>query len=104
MAVSPLSLRERVGVRGYGPSFVRNPSPDLLRKSTSPDGRGERSAGYAPLQNLSIIFQYLKHAAGHGDTALFGGHLGGDENQAAGRAHHARLRQQDLADLSAVDE
>jgi hypothetical protein len=27
-------------VRGSGPSIDRNPSPELLRNSTSPDGRG----------------------------------------------------------------
>src|ERR1700704_4526010 len=31
---------ERVGVRGYDLSLGRNPSPELLRNSTSPDGRG----------------------------------------------------------------
>src|SRR5882672_10475451 len=31
----------RVGVRGYGLSIVRNPSPGSLRDPTSPNGRGE---------------------------------------------------------------
>jgi hypothetical protein len=39
----PLSLWERVGVRGYGLSSGSNPSPELLRNSTSPHGRGEES-------------------------------------------------------------
>src|SRR5712664_1047708 len=41
MEVRPLSLWERVGVRGYGPSIGRNPSPGSLRDPTSPCGRGE---------------------------------------------------------------
>src|SRR5882724_543738 len=52
----------------------------------------------------SLVLQYLEHAAGHGDTALVDGHLGGDEDQALGRAHHVRLRDQDLADLAGLDE
>src|SRR5258708_4647300 len=52
----------------------------------------------------SIVLQYLKHAVGHGDTALVDGHLGADENQAAGRADHARLRDQSLADLAGLDK
>src|SRR3954470_8731417 len=51
-----------------------------------------------------VVLQYLKHAARHGDTALLDGHLGRDENQAAGGADHAGLRQQDLADLAGLDE
>ena|SRR6266446_8932790 len=39
-AVRSLSRWERAGVRGYGLSLVEHPSPDLLRKSTSPR-RGE---------------------------------------------------------------
>jgi len=38
--VRSLFLRERVGVRDYGLSADLIPSPDLLRKSTSPHGRG----------------------------------------------------------------
>src|SRR5260370_40971942 len=52
----------------------------------------------------SLALQYLEHAAGHGDTALVHDHLGCDEDQAAGRAHHVRLRYQDLADLAGLDE
>src|ERR1700722_19922428 len=55
-------------------------------------------------QALRIILQYLEHATGHRDTALIGGHLGGQEDQAAGRADHARLRYQNLADFAAVDK
>jgi hypothetical protein len=40
MEVCSLSLWERVGVRDYGLSKSNAPSPDLLRKSTSPH-RGE---------------------------------------------------------------
>jgi hypothetical protein len=36
----PLPLRERVGVRGHGPSIDLNPSPGSLRDPTSP-ARGE---------------------------------------------------------------
>src|SRR5216684_3992360 len=36
---------ERVGVRGYDLSLGRNPSPELLRNSTSPDGRGGAKCG-----------------------------------------------------------
>src|SRR5687767_6540769 len=36
----PLSCRERVGVRGYDLSIVRNPSPARLQRATSPYGRG----------------------------------------------------------------
>src|SRR6478609_10395551 len=41
----PLPGGERVGVRGFGTQFVRNPSPDALRASTSPYGRGESVRG-----------------------------------------------------------
>ena len=41
MTVRSLSHGERVGVRGYGRSGDLIPSPELLRNSTSPDGRGE---------------------------------------------------------------
>src|ERR1700730_8885237 len=40
MEVCPLSLWERVGVRGYGLSIGRNPSPGSLGDPTSPYGRG----------------------------------------------------------------
>src|SRR6202011_1616637 len=42
------------------------------------------SLGLSRGQKLRIILQYLKHAAGHHDTTLVGGYLGGHENQAAG--------------------
>src|SRR6266481_3338626 len=38
---APSPHRERVGVRGSGLSLGRNPSPELLRNSTSPSGRGD---------------------------------------------------------------
>src|SRR5215203_3444676 len=44
------------------------------------------------LRLVRFVLQYLKHAAGHGDTAFVDGHFGGDEDQAAGGAHHMRLR------------
>src|SRR6478609_6854871 len=34
----------------------------------------------------TLALQYLEHAARHRDTAFVDRHLGGDENQAAGRA------------------
>src|SRR5216683_332707 len=52
----------------------------------------------------SLALQNLEHAAGHGDAAPVDGDFGGDENEAAGRAHHVRLRDQDLADLAGLDE
>src|SRR5882757_773057 len=51
-----------------------------------------------------LALQYLEHAACHRDTALVDGDFGGDEDQAAGRAHHMRFRDQDLADLAGFDE
>src|SRR6478752_1343672 len=52
----------------------------------------------------SITLHDLKHTTRHRDTALVDGDFGGDENQAAGRAHHMRLRDQDFADLAGLDE
>src|ERR1700737_1631259 len=52
----------------------------------------------------SLTLQYLEHTARHRDTAFVDGHLGRDEDQAAGRAHHMRLRQQNLADLAGFDK
>jgi hypothetical protein len=43
----PLPLRERVGVRGYGLTIDRNPSPGshlAMRSDLSHKGRGEVSA------------------------------------------------------------
>src|ERR1700722_16847189 len=40
ISVCPLSHGERGGVRGYGLSIDRNPSPGSLRDPTSPNGRG----------------------------------------------------------------
>src|SRR3979411_65625 len=62
--------------------------------------RNDEKRGTAP----SIILQYLEHAAGHHNTTLVGGYLGGHENQAAGRADDARPGDQDIADLAAVDK
>ena len=45
-SLSPLFRGERVGVRGYGLSLGQNPSPELLRNSTSPDGRGASMRRY----------------------------------------------------------
>src|SRR6266704_2384445 len=53
---------------------------------------------------LRLVLQYLKHTAGHDDTAVAGGHLRGHENQAAGGAHHPRPGRQDLADLAGIDK
>src|SRR5260370_28206179 len=38
----------------------------------------------------SLALPDLEHAVRHGDAALVDGHLRGDEDQAAGRAYHAR--------------
>ena len=59
---SPLGLPwERVGVRGYGLSSERCPSPDLLRKSTSPFGARCTEPPSRPRKN--------KRARNHGDGA-----------------------------------
>jgi hypothetical protein len=53
MLVRPLSYRERAGVRGYGFSEVRTPSPGAVwatlrvavSADLSPSGRGETAVG-----------------------------------------------------------
>src|SRR6266705_2007583 len=55
-------------------------------------------------KRLALIPQYLKHAGRHRNTALVDGDFRSDENQAAGGAHHARFRDQDLADPAGLDE
>src|ERR1700744_3649845 len=52
---------------------------------------------------ISLAPQYLEHTVGHGDDALVDGDFRRQENQAARRAHHARARDQRLADLAGLD-
>src|ERR1700710_489875 len=61
---------------------------------------------FAPLPTLrsALALHHLEYSAGHGDAALACGDLRGHENQAAGRAHHARPRQQSLADFRGIYE
>src|SRR6185437_16448992 len=78
-------------------------------RSAKSSGRYGRGIGIACSTSRSesysgFILQYLEHTAGHDDAAVAGGHFRGRENETAGGADDAWLRQQDLADLSAVDK
>src|SRR6202163_238333 len=54
--VHALARWERFGVRGYGLSLGLSPSPESLRDSTSPDGRGtaELVAAFKSKSNLRM--------------------------------------------------
>jgi hypothetical protein len=66
----PLPLWERVGVRGSGLSIERNPSPELLRNSTSPT-RGEvrPSASIQFFKQPTTLIASLRGANGSGLSA-----------------------------------
>src|SRR6476646_921922 len=68
--VRPLSLWERAGVRGYGLSIVRNPSPGSLRDPTSPKGRGEDRICGALCRRVGRI---QRNATGLADQRAGGG-------------------------------
>src|SRR5712664_1402604 len=75
MEVRPLSLWERVGVRGYSISIGRNPSPGSLRDPTSPHGRGGPCLRRAPnsttlLNNLEQTRRAHAAADAHGDDRV----------------------------------
>ena len=61
---------ERAGVRGYGLSLVRNPSPGLLRNPTSPMGE---VALCMPQQCAALVSH--DHRGADGDAAVEIGHV-----------------------------
>src|ERR1700686_4722857 len=104
----PLWPRLRYCIGGGSSEFrssFRDGPKDQTRNLEIPGSMlAHRPGMTARAEAPSIVLQYLKHTAGHRDTAPVDGDLGGDEDQAAGRAHHARLRHQNLADLAGLDE